>query len=347
MSTYPAQSFPVKIYQILENEGENVMRWNHNGTAFRIIDQKRLESDIIPKYFRHNRFSSMQRQFNLYGFINITRGVDKNAFYHPMFRRDNYDEIRKMTRHTAKAQQLAESSMKANLQWTAPSTTLIREHNSHTNQASIASLSHSQNNIDPFENDHIQLSVLPWPSESQYKAFEQKQQIEIYSTFPPSCVNSNSCNYFVENLPQQTNTILMDQNYLHSHSIYHQSHINQVDFSRCGNGILMNNNFPPFENPVRPYYFNNTIYHTRPILCHQHLLDNSVIGISSTYSDSSSMAHINPMDVNDSHNPMEMKVNLIHNVSVDDSLVVEPPSPVKFSPSMEEFMSLLQLPDQD
>jgi hypothetical protein len=49
-----ALNFPAKIYQILENESNDILRWHNNGLAFRIIDHGRFEREIIPKYFRRN-----------------------------------------------------------------------------------------------------------------------------------------------------------------------------------------------------------------------------------------------------------------------------------------------------
>ncbi len=47
-----ALNFPAKIYQILENESADIIRWQPNGVAFRVVDQGRFEREIIPKYFR-------------------------------------------------------------------------------------------------------------------------------------------------------------------------------------------------------------------------------------------------------------------------------------------------------
>ena len=39
-----------------------------DGKTFEIIDPKRLESEILPQYFRHGRFQSLVRQLNFYNF---------------------------------------------------------------------------------------------------------------------------------------------------------------------------------------------------------------------------------------------------------------------------------------
>lgn len=44
--------------------------------------------------------SSVQRQLNLYGFKCINRGEDKGAFYHPRFKRGDWDVVKKITRYS-------------------------------------------------------------------------------------------------------------------------------------------------------------------------------------------------------------------------------------------------------
>ena len=39
-----------------------------DGTAFEVKDPKKLEAEILPKYFRHSRFQSFVRQLNFYNF---------------------------------------------------------------------------------------------------------------------------------------------------------------------------------------------------------------------------------------------------------------------------------------
>jgi len=94
-----ALNFPAKIYLILENESSDIIRWQNNGYTFRIVDHGRFEREIIPKYFRHNQISSVQRQLNLYGFKCINRGEDKGAFYHPKFRRGDWESVKKLMRY--------------------------------------------------------------------------------------------------------------------------------------------------------------------------------------------------------------------------------------------------------
>ena len=65
--------FVKKLYEMCE-DGENnldqkaIIGWTLDGKAFEIKDSKRLAAEILPKYFRHNRFPSLVRQLCFYSF---------------------------------------------------------------------------------------------------------------------------------------------------------------------------------------------------------------------------------------------------------------------------------------
>jgi hypothetical protein len=48
--------FPRKLFEILEKESDEIIRWLPEGNAFKIIDQNRFQNEIIPKYFRREFF---------------------------------------------------------------------------------------------------------------------------------------------------------------------------------------------------------------------------------------------------------------------------------------------------
>jgi len=39
----------------------------------------------MPKYFNQTKYTSFQRQLNMYGFRHLTIGMDRNAYYHEYF----------------------------------------------------------------------------------------------------------------------------------------------------------------------------------------------------------------------------------------------------------------------
>lgn len=85
-----AGTFPRKLHQMLadlENEdgGTAIASYLPHGRAFVIHNPNEFVKKIMPNYFRMSRFSSFQRQLNLYEFVRITDGPDKGAYYHDLF----------------------------------------------------------------------------------------------------------------------------------------------------------------------------------------------------------------------------------------------------------------------
>ncbi|RLN61460.1 hypothetical protein BBJ28_00010838, partial [Nothophytophthora sp. Chile5] len=61
------------LFQMLELEDRSIISWSHKGTAFQIRQPEELADKILPKYFKHNKVSSFQRQLNYFGFKKWTK----------------------------------------------------------------------------------------------------------------------------------------------------------------------------------------------------------------------------------------------------------------------------------
>ena len=86
------EPFPQKLHRMftdLEEEQpealSSVIGFLPHGRAFMIHNPQKFVEEIMPKYFRMSRFSSFQRQLNLYDFERVTDGIDKGAYYHELF----------------------------------------------------------------------------------------------------------------------------------------------------------------------------------------------------------------------------------------------------------------------
>ena len=93
-------NFPCKLYNMLEHEvaSKDVITWLPQGQAFKVFNVKEFEAHLLPKFFKHSKIASFQRQLNLYGFKRIVKGDDVGAYYHPQFLRGRRDLLREIQR---------------------------------------------------------------------------------------------------------------------------------------------------------------------------------------------------------------------------------------------------------
>lgn len=59
--------FLTKTYQLVDDpSSDELISWNEDGTAFIVWRPAEFARDFLPKYFKHNNFSSFVRQLNTY-----------------------------------------------------------------------------------------------------------------------------------------------------------------------------------------------------------------------------------------------------------------------------------------
>ncbi|TMW59937.1 hypothetical protein Poli38472_005006 [Pythium oligandrum] len=87
------------LFQMLEFEDRTIISWSHKGTAFQIRQPEALAERVLPKYFKHNKVSSFQRQLNYFGFKKWTKTqTNICTFSHPFFVRGEKDKMRLIKR---------------------------------------------------------------------------------------------------------------------------------------------------------------------------------------------------------------------------------------------------------
>lgn len=59
--------FLTKTYQLVDDKAiDDVISWNEDGSTFIVWNPTEFAKDLLPKYFKHNNFSSFVRQLNTY-----------------------------------------------------------------------------------------------------------------------------------------------------------------------------------------------------------------------------------------------------------------------------------------
>ena len=61
-----------KLYDLIGAEPNWLVEWAGHGESFFIRNEEEFCAQVLPKYFRHTKLTSFQRQLNLYGFRRIT-----------------------------------------------------------------------------------------------------------------------------------------------------------------------------------------------------------------------------------------------------------------------------------
>jgi hypothetical protein len=83
--------FPCKLHRLLEyaevSGYSDIISWETHGRAFKIHKRKEFLVQLMPQFFRQTKLASFRRQLNIYGFLRITQGCDKGAYYHELFLR--------------------------------------------------------------------------------------------------------------------------------------------------------------------------------------------------------------------------------------------------------------------
>ncbi|CAN8062021.1 unnamed protein product [Agarophyton chilense] len=113
----PTQTPPflTKLYQLVSDPSTHALvSWTDDkGLSFTVHKPSEFGRDILPKYFKHNNFSSFVRQLNQYGFHK--QNPDKWMFGHDSFRRDRPDLLKNITRRRPKQSQSSNAVLPAAL----------------------------------------------------------------------------------------------------------------------------------------------------------------------------------------------------------------------------------------
>ena len=107
-SIHSKMLFPLKLhkmlYEVYKIGLEDIVCWQQHGRCFKINQPGKMKP-ILDLFFGGSKYSSFQRNLNIYGFKRITCGPDAGSYYHELFLRNHEHLCGRMKRIAVKGTQ--------------------------------------------------------------------------------------------------------------------------------------------------------------------------------------------------------------------------------------------------
>lgn len=94
-----AQKLPAKLASMLcDHDLTAVITWLPHGRSWKVLNRDLFADHALPRYFGHKNYASFVRIANAWGMRRITRGADRDSYYHELFLRGRPDLHQRMKR---------------------------------------------------------------------------------------------------------------------------------------------------------------------------------------------------------------------------------------------------------
>ncbi|KAG0196796.1 stress-responsive transcription factor hsf1 [Mortierella sp. GBA30] len=168
-------AFLTKLYNMVGDEASNnLIKWSDDGQSFIVVRHVEFAKEVLPKFFKHNNFSSFVRQLNMYGFHKVPhlqQGVllpdvdsEEWEFSNPHFQKNQPDLLCLVSRKKASNGSEDKDALTMDLGHILTEVTAIKKH-----QIAISS------DLKNIERDHQSL----WQESIAARERHQRQQDTI------------------------------------------------------------------------------------------------------------------------------------------------------------------------
>ncbi|KAG0034139.1 stress-responsive transcription factor hsf1 [Podila clonocystis] len=168
-------AFLTKLYNMVgDKASNNLIKWSDDGQSFIVINHVEFAKEVLPKFFKHNNFSSFVRQLNMYGFHKVPhlqQGVlmpdadsEQWEFSNPHFQKNQPDLLYLVSRKKASNGAEDKDALTMDLGHILSEVTAIKRH-----QVAISS------DLKNIERDHQSL----WQESLAARERHQRQQETI------------------------------------------------------------------------------------------------------------------------------------------------------------------------
>jgi len=200
--------FPYRLHEMLSNVDEkfdsSIVSWLPDGKHFKVHDPRRFVECVIPSAFKQKSLKSFQRQLHLYGFQRVHEGVEKGAYYHEKFCRDDRDLCLSIARTKAPKRSRTTPTIRKNKTFSqkmpafhSRQSNNTRAHNEGMNNrnlstAPVSNIERPPITISPTIFDDVQSSLIPENNVSMKRPLHEATVSSVISLDGPSSSDVSS-----------------------------------------------------------------------------------------------------------------------------------------------------------